>query len=100
MGTLQWLTSTHTLAQKCKSRVCMAGCNCVTMTVPRRWLHPAAFVLTAAFDSLDAEAHRSGEGLGVPDKDVDWKAADDAASSGRWGFKRWARHMLNFHGWR
>ena len=65
-----------------------------------RWLHPAVFVLTAAFDALDAEARRAGSAHAPSEREVDWRAAEGSAGSGAWGLKRWAQHMLSFHGWR
>ncbi len=59
------------------------------------------FVLTAAFDSLDMEAGRAGgPARKKPRPGIDWSAAHEGTAAQKWSLKRWAQHMLSFHGWR
>ena len=66
-----------------------------------RWLHPAVFVLTAAFDSLDMETGRAGSASRkAPEHEIDWSAAQERTATQKLSLKQWAQHVLNFHGWR
>ena len=67
----------------------------------RRWLHPAIYVLTAAFDTLDVETARAGSRRdGAPRKPaaqgIDWPAAEDSTPSRSWSLKQWWKHVLGF----
>ena len=66
-----------------------------------RWLHPAIFILAAAFDSLAHEVSRRGNTAGAAQHQerIQWDDVEPEAQPGLQGAKSWARKFLKFHGW-
>ena len=63
------------------------------MSCPCRWLHPAVFVLLAAFDTLTHEAHATTGPLQARAKD----SATDQPNSKVQHMKQWLSSMRQFH---
>ena len=63
------------------------------MSCPCRWLHPAVFVLLAAFDTLTHEAHAKTVPLQARAKD----SAADQPNSKVQHMKRWLSSVWQFH---
>lgn len=75
--------------------------GCLRSLLCGRWLHPAIFVLAAAFDSLDHEASRlSGWNTRrAHQEQIHWSDVEQEAQPGLRGAKSWARKIWRFHGW-
>ncbi len=64
-----------------------------------RWLHPAIFILVAAFDALDTEAARSGNSASRRAEGVQWSGMEESGSEKGWSLAYWFKRLLRFHGW-
>ncbi|BDA49240.1 probable chaperone protein DnaJ at N-terminal half [Coccomyxa sp. Obi] len=65
------------------------------------WLHPAIFILAAAFDTLEHEASRLGLSTETAshEEQIQWSDVEPEAQPGLLGAKAWARTLFKFHGW-